>query len=502
MDSSIASLSNEEEIKPYKIHVSSKYLDLTKKKLELTRLPHELLLPKAREWEHGTPKSEIEPLIDFWLEQYSWRTQETHLNNTLPQFRTAIKPSHSQIPLRVHFLHIKSPHAHAVPLLLIPTFPLTNLSLVPLYAPLTDPQSPTSSQPFHLVVPSIPGLGFSDAFSAGSGGEGEIGNGLVDTAEVFNTLMRRLGYEFYIASTTGSGSDSPAGIDYHLARLVGERYPENCLGLHLIAPPVQKPRLGKEPWEWVKFGVAKFFHANVWGYDAEDWVALREGERVRKERRRSAPTNTEAQPLLSKSDGVGYGAVGMVGLREPNTLAYALCDSPVGLLSLVCSALRKASPKHSLSNTEIINFTQLAWLPGPEAGMRFWAGAVKETKRLEKPAKKSRAAITVFGADGEGYTCPAWSSSKHDVIFSQRGSGKAGLVMLERTDLVVSGIKGLAKEVAERDGRLMIKTLDEVVVGTAEHTILEVDEETSLVSEHGMQLDVETPDTVVAVEMS
>jgi hypothetical protein len=325
---------------------------------------------------------------------------------------------------------------------------------------------------------------------------------LRDTAEIFNTLMRRLGYEFYIASATGSGADSPAGIDYHLARLAGERFPENCLGVQLIAPPVERPRLGKETWAWVKFAVARFFHASVWGYDQEDWRALREGEKARKEKRKLASRDGETQPLLAKPDAVGYGAVGMVGLREPNALAYSLCDSPVGLLSLVCSALWSKSPKHTLSSTEIIDFTQLAWLPGPEAGMRFWAGAVKEVGGLEKAQKKARVAVTVFGADGEGYTCPAWSGSKHDIIFAQRASGKAGLLYLERTDLVVKGIRGLAKEVAERDGRLTVKTLDEVVVGTAEETILEVDEETSLASEHGMQLDVESPDTIVAVEMS
>lgn len=71
MEASVATLGMGEEIRPYKIHVSSKYLDLTRKKLELTRLPHELLLPRAREWEYGTPKAEIEPLIDFWLEHYT-----------------------------------------------------------------------------------------------------------------------------------------------------------------------------------------------------------------------------------------------------------------------------------------------------------------------------------------------------------------------------------------------------------------------------------------------
>lgn len=66
MENSTASIGMGEEVRAYKIHVSSKYLDLTRKKLELTRLPHELLLPRAREWEQGTPKREIEPLIDFW----------------------------------------------------------------------------------------------------------------------------------------------------------------------------------------------------------------------------------------------------------------------------------------------------------------------------------------------------------------------------------------------------------------------------------------------------
>ena len=195
--------------------------------------------------------------------------------------------------------------------------------------------------------------------------------------------------------------------------------------------------------------------------------------------------------MLSKPDAVGYGAVGMIGLREPNTLAYALCDSPVGLLSLVCSALRSKSPKHTLSFTEIIDLSQLAWLPSPEAGIRFWAAAVEERTGLEKAERKLRVGITVLGADGEGYTCPAWSGERHDVIFAQRASGKAGLLYLERPELVVNGIRGLAREVAKKDERLLVKTLDEVVVGITEDTILEIDEETFLASEHGMQ-----PDTV------
>ena len=425
------------------------------------------------------------------LEQYSWRDRETKLNTTLPQFRTAIKVPGSNIPLRIHFLHIRSSHTHAVPLLLIPSFPLTNLSLAPLFAHLTDPSSPTSMQPFHLVVPSIPGLGFSDAFNAPDSSM------LTSTAEVFNTLMTRLGYEYYLASGTGSGKDSPGGIDYHLVRLVGERFPENCLGVHLIAPPLQQPRLEREPWMWTKFVVAKFFHASIFGYEAEDFTALRESQNVAKQVQKSGD---ETSTLMRKG-AAAYGAVGMVGLREPNTFAYALCDSPVGLLSLVCSALRKKSPQHQLSNTEIVDVTQLAWLPGPEAGARFWAGAVKEVEILEKEnGSRARVALTVFGSDGrdgEPYSCPAWGCAKHDVLFAQRAPGRAGLVSWERADVVFEGIRGLAREVERVDGRLKARTLEEVVI-PGEETIREEDEDEG----HELQLDAESPDTVVAVEIS
>lgn len=426
------------------------------------------------------------------LEQYSWRGRETHLNTALSQYRTAITLPNHPHPLRVHFLHVRSPHKHAVPLLLIPSFPSTNLSplIAPLFKPLTQPDSPTSSQPFHLVVPSIPGLGFSDAFQS----EERL---LESTAELFAELMKRLGYEFFLTSGTGSGRDSPAGLDYHLSRMMGDRFPWSCLGTHLIDPLVERPR----GWAWVKFAWARLFDAEVFGYTRDDFEALRESQRASKALRQEE-RDEERRPLLGgrAKNGTGYGAISTLGLREPNTFAYALCDSPVGLLSLVCCALRKRSPNHTLSNEEIVDVTQMAWLPGPEAGMRFWSAVVDEVDQLkrERMAKKARVAITVFGSDGtgeEGYTCPAWARQKYNVLFAQRLPGKPGLVAWERTEVVVEGIRGLAREVHSLDGRLKLAALEEVVVGGG--TILEEGED----EDHGLELDVESPDTVVAVDM-
>jgi hypothetical protein len=321
--------------------------------------------------------------------------------------------------------------------------------------------------------------------------------------------MRRLGYEFYIASATGSGRESPSGIDYHLPRIIGERFPGSCLGVHLVEPCVERPRFGNETWGWAKFALAEFFHMSLFGYQEEDWAALRESAKVAKQIKNGRRINDEERPLLKVGTAGGYGAVGMVGLREPNTFAYALCDSPVGLLSLVCSAMRRKSPQHSLTRPEIIDVTQLAWLPGPEGAARFWAAAVKEVDGLEKRKRtRGRVAVTEFGSDGvDGdYVCPAWANAKHDVVFAQRATGKAGLSPWERTDVLIAGIRGLATEIDLLDSGLRVKPLEQVTSSEQEAISGEVEEteEVDPVEEgdHGMQLDVESPDTIVAVDMS
>ncbi len=315
--------------------------------------------------------------------------------------------------------------------------------------------------------------------------------------------MQRLGYTAYLASATGAGRGSPAGIDYQLLRILGEEYPESCLGVHRIEPCVAAPTLRKEPEGWMKFCFAKFFHAGIWGYERADFLALIEERKLQTIQKTG--TEGEEGPLLSKRVVPIYGAAGMVGLREPNTFSYALCDSPVGLLSLVCSALRRKNPAHTLTNTEIIDVTQLAWLPGPEAGARFWAAAVQEVGVLESSPRdskgKSRVAVTVFGSDGDagegGYVCPAWASGRHDVVFAQRVSGRPGIAARERVDVLVEGIRGLSREVDALDGRLRIAALDDIVI--FEEPIPETPEDEA--GGHGMQLDVESPDTVVNVNL-
>ncbi|KAF7859618.1 hypothetical protein EAF04_008697 [Stromatinia cepivora] len=501
-----------EEVKRYRIHVSSKYLDLTKKKLELTRLPHERpgeSGERGKSDEDGegeelneegvVTKREIEELVDYWLENYSWRMRENHYNTTYPQYRTtftipessASAPKEASRTLRVHFLHIRSPRANAVPLLLVPSFPSSNLSLDlgVLVKELCEPDVQGEDvqghkQAFDLVIPSIPGTGFSDEIP---GSKGDV---VKETAKLFGQLMKRVGYENFIASMMGSGRKRGGEVDYYLGTEIGDL--EGCRGVHLIEPRWGVPSVKEGVWDWVRWKVALFFHAGVWGYEKGDWKNL--SSQVRKGEHKMPGRMS----LLGGKKKMRYGAVASIGLREPDTLAYALCDSPVGLLSFVATALRKKNPKHQLSKEKIIDLCQLCWLPGPEAALRYYANAIQDSEQLEGErgnTKRKRVAITVFdGEEGSvGYSPPAWGMGSHEVVFVQRASGKPGLLAWERSDVIFEGIRGLAKEVLRLDDNIQLRRLEGVVVdGELEHRENRDD------NGHGMQLDVESPDTIVA----
>jgi pimeloyl-ACP methyl ester carboxylesterase len=450
----------DEEVKSYKIHVSSKYLDLTRQKLELTRLPHETPESKSKEW--WAPKKTIEPLIDFWLEQYSWRDKENELNASLPQFRASFQIPASESPLRVHCVHAQSPFANAVPLLLIPPFPFTNLSLGHLVSLLTDPDDATTTQPFHLVIPSLPGLGFSDALP-------ENVPMISTTANLFDLLMKRLGYEHYLTTGAGASTSAPSDIDRRIIDQLAFRHAESCLGVHLISPHLEAPTLQTSPVEWAKWKLASSLRTPMFGYTRDDIAAM-------ERKNNNGPAGGQGTQVLPWL----FGGRGNTEI-EPNTLAYALCDSPTGLLLFFLTILRVFGPRAKLSPSDIITLTELTWLPGPEATLRFWAYGAAHTEEVEKVTqKKAKAAITVFlggeGDEGEdnvtsataresleealprpvmdAYACPTWAKSRFQVLSTSRVSGRPGLVAWERPQIIADGARALAKAVLATDKRI------------------------------------------------
>ncbi|KAL4725918.1 hypothetical protein ACLX1H_006592 [Fusarium chlamydosporum] len=431
-----------EEVQPYRIRISSKYLDITRQKLELTRLPHE---PPSKDW--WEPKPQVESLVDFWQESFSWPDHEEELNQTLSQFRTSFQTSTPPTPVRIHFIHTRSPHANAVPLLLIPPFPLTNLSLGHLVQPLSDPEDAGATQPFHVVIPALPGLGFSDALPSNA-------PPVSTTAKLLDDLMKRLGYQHYIGSNAGSASVSPAGIDWRLARHLSNNFPESCLGFHFVAPPLTSPTLSDSASEWLKWKVARLLSSPVLGYSKDDIAAVQKRK----------------TPQLSKKKSAVHLGLCDRNNFEPNTPSYALCDSPTGLLLYVLRILRTLSPKKELTQKDIITLTSLIWLPGPEAALRFWAQCAADIEPVEgkRPAKKPKVAISVFTGDDDQseelkalprpakatYSCPAWANKDYQVVHLNRASGTPGFLAWDRQEVIMDGVRGLAKAILEKDKRM------------------------------------------------
>ncbi|CAM3372956.1 epoxide hydrolase family protein [Stackebrandtia soli] len=223
---------------------------------------------------YGVPVSRVRHLIDHFLNDYDWRVWEERLNSH-PQFTTEIDGQN------VHFLHVESPESDAIPLLLTHGWPGTVVEFVDMIDPLTDPKANGSGSPaFHLVIPSLPGFGFS-------GPTVESGWGAVRTAKAWRELMARLGYERYGLH----GNDAGAFV----APEVGRIDRDHVLGVHVnqifsfpSGDPTEMEGMSDE--ELAALERLQWFHENMSSYD-------------------------------------------QLQSQQPQTLAHALVDSPAGLLA-------------------------------------------------------------------------------------------------------------------------------------------------------------------------
>jgi pimeloyl-ACP methyl ester carboxylesterase len=250
------------------------------------------------------------------LESYDWRREEAHFNASLPQFRTTLSVA-SQPPLRIHFVHKRSRNPNAIPLLFCHSWPSSFIEIQRIIDALVDPIS-LGEQAFHVVVPSIPGFGFSDASA-----DAEFG--VWGTAEVYAELMRRLGYERFVAC----GSDwyvcwypdsnkiaDRAVRGFDICRALAVKCPRRCRAVHTTNPVFDQPSLTRTPLAWLKWNMAKLTQTRLaalsFGYTSLD-VSI------------SQPTVQSLRPL-------GPTLHRLYSLR-PQTLAFSLCDSPMGLLA-------------------------------------------------------------------------------------------------------------------------------------------------------------------------
>ena len=268
--------SREVAIQPFTVAISDRDLDDLSQRLGRTRWPD--TLPDTG-WDYGVPLAYLRELAEYWRTEFNWNAQAARIN-AWPQFTTRVDGQ------TIHFLHVRSPEPNALPLVMTHGWPGSVAEFLAVIGPLTDPRAHggDAADAFDLVIPSLPGFGFS-------GPTHERGWSVGHAARAWAEIMRRLGYQRYGAQ----GGDLGALLSPEL----GHVDPEHVVGIHVNA------------------ATAGFI---PWGEVPEDQLATLTGtEKARLGRLRKF-----------MSEGNAYF---QVQATRPDTIGYALNDSPVGLLA-------------------------------------------------------------------------------------------------------------------------------------------------------------------------
>jgi len=345
-------------VRPFHIEVPQEDLDQLRRRVNATRWPdRETVIDQSQ----GVQLAKLQDLVRYWGTAYDWRKVEATLN-ALPQFITEIDG------LDIQFAHIRSPHADALPLIITHGWPGSVLELLKVVAPLTDPTAHggRAEDAFHLVLPSMPGYGFS-ARPRGTGwGPDRI-------ARAWAVLMARLGYQRYVSQ----GGDWGSVVSDVMAR----QAPPGLLGIHVNMPAT------------VPAEVAKALNDGApapAGLSAAEAAAFAQLDRFYR-------NNT------------GYSAM-MV--TRPQTVGYGLSDSPAGLAAWMYDKFAQwtysgGEPERVLTRDEMLDDITLYWLTNTaiSSARLYWENRANNFNAVDIAIP---AAVTVF--PGEIYRAPrSWA---------------------------------------------------------------------------------------------
>ncbi|MGK3204762.1 epoxide hydrolase family protein [Amycolatopsis sp. MEPSY49] len=323
----------------FRVDIPREDLDDLHRRLAATRWPAEI---PGCGWSRGVPLAYLKDLAEYWRTTFDWRSAERRLNS-FPQFTTEIDGT------SIHFLHVRSKHAGAVPLVLTHGWPGSFVEFVEIIDSLTSPADHRDA--FHVVVPSIPGFGFS-------GRPAEPGWDLARTARAWAELMRRLGYDRYAVQ----GGDFGALISLDLCRAE----PAHVLGAHvnfLITRPHAEP------------------------------VELGESDR---DRLRDAVRFDTDPPAYIR-----------VQATRPQTVSYGLTDSPVGLLAWIVEKFQAWTdsaefPEEAVDRDQLLTNVALYWLTASGASsaqLYYEVAAQFRHPQAAEPPWRAPVGVAVFPRD-------------------------------------------------------------------------------------------------------
>ena len=304
------------DITPFRIDIADQELKDLKARLANTRWPEK---ETPDDWSQGIPLAYVREVAEYWLNAYDWRRGEARIN-AFDQFKTMIEN------VDIHFLHVRSPHENALPLVMTHGWPGSIMEFLKVIGPLTRPDEHggDAGDAFHVVCPALPGYGFS-------GKPAVIGWGVEKIADAWAVLMARLGYDRYVAQ----GGDWGALVTVN----IGPRDPEHCAAIHLnmvIATPDPDTMGDLTPAEQQALEGMAYYR---------DWDS-------------------------------GYSKQQST---RPQTLGYGLVDSPVGQMAWIFEKFWRwtdcdGHPENALTRDEMLDNVMLYWLTrsGASSARLYW----------------------------------------------------------------------------------------------------------------------------------
>ncbi len=303
------------EITPFTINISEEQITDLRNRINNTRWAEEECV---NDWSQGIPLTYVREIADYWANQYDWRESEQYLN-TFDHYQTNIND------LDIHFIHQKSPHPDAYPLIITHGWPGSIIEFHKVIQPLVDPtkHGGKAEDAFHVICPSLPGYGFSGKPSVSGWGVEKI-------AETWDQLMVRLGYENYGAQ----GGDWGAAVTTQIGRNIG-----HCDAIHINMPIGRPtPESLQDPTDEEKSALEGLTYYQEWdsGYSKQQST-------------------------------------------RPQTLGYGLVDSPVGQMAWIIEKFWSwmdcdGHPENTLTRDELLDNVMLYWLTasGASSARLYW----------------------------------------------------------------------------------------------------------------------------------
>jgi pimeloyl-ACP methyl ester carboxylesterase len=376
------------DIHPFKAHVPDSVLIDLRRRLADTKWPDQL---PGTTWEYGADINKVRELAEYWQNGYDWRAQEAKINR-FDQFTTEIDGQ------QIYFIHQRSPRPDAIPLLLIHGWPGSIVEFLALIEPLTNPKD-SHSPAFHVIVPSLPGFGFSGPTTTRGWDPQRMAKALV-------VLMDRLGYSKYGIQGGDWGSE--------IARDMAYQAPAHVIGLHLNLITADPPN---------REAIAQMSDP---------------------ERRRYSYFSREESSFFS------------LQATEPQTLAYALTDSPVGWLAWMIARFQLLTDNNgdfltAVNRDTFLTDVTLYWATGTVgSAMRIYrehrlsGGEMAPQPRLETP-------VAYADFPKEVFACPvSWITQTYNVVQRTEMPKGGHFAALEQPDLLLNDVRKFFGEVIAR----------------------------------------------------